>query len=60
MFDPALVEGYWGCREIPRATEVFISLRESHAGKILGVRVSLLDAAHEIAQRNHLPTGVRL
>jgi hypothetical protein len=59
MFDPAL-RGYWGDTDIPVATRVFIDLVEAHADKIDGVKVSLLDAAHEVALRRALPPGVRL
>lgn len=59
MFDPAL-QGYWGSEHIPTATEVFSGLIESHSSKIDGVKVSLLDAGHEIALRRTLPSAVRL
>lgn len=59
MFDPAL-DGYWGSPEIPVATENFLSLIDEYADKVDGVKVSLLDAAHEVALRAALPAGVRL
>ena len=59
MFDPAL-EGYWGSRVIDDATATFRGLIEAHAAKVDGVKVSLLDAQHEIALRAALPDGVRL
>ncbi|BBY16564.1 dihydrodipicolinate synthase family protein [Mycolicibacterium litorale] len=59
MFDPAL-RGYWGDRDIARATATFQELIATHADKIDGVKVSLLDADHEVALRRALPTGVRL
>ncbi|TFV54998.1 dihydrodipicolinate synthase family protein [Mycobacterium sp. PS03-16] len=59
MFDPAL-RGYWGDAEIERATATFRELIRSHADKVDGVKVSLLDAAHEVALRRALPDGVRL
>ena len=59
MFDPAL-RGYWGCDHIDAATTVFVDLVESHADKVDGVKVSLLDAGHEVALRRALPDGVRL
>ncbi len=59
MFDPALA-GYWGSSEIPTATGTFSELLTSHAEKIDGVKVSLLDADHEIGLRRSLPPGVRL
>lgn len=59
MFDPAL-HGYWGSADIDTATETFRALIENNRSKIDGVKVSLLDAAHEIALRRALPAGVRL
>ena len=59
MFDPAL-QGYWGSDDIPSATKVFADLLHAKATKIDGVKVSLLDADHEIALRRGLPAGVRL
>ncbi|WP_026818689.1 dihydrodipicolinate synthase family protein [Arthrobacter castelli] len=59
MFDPAL-EGYWGSADIDVATKSFRAVIEAHAGKVDGVKVSLLDAAHEVSLRAVLPSGVRL
>jgi len=59
MFDPAL-RGYWGDADIDAATTTFRQLIGEHADKVDGVKVSLLDAAHEIALRRALPAGVRL
>ena len=59
MFDPAL-QGYWGSDDIPAATKVFADLLDAKASKIDGVKVSLLDAGHEIELRAGLPAGVRL
>ncbi|MEU8299954.1 dihydrodipicolinate synthase family protein [Micromonospora sp. NPDC048909] len=59
MFDPAL-HGYWGSVEVPAATAAFLDLIGRHAGKVDGVKVSLLDADHERMLRSALPAGVRL
>jgi Protein of unknown function (DUF993) len=59
MFDPAL-RGYWGDTDIAAATATFLRLIDEHADKVDGVKVSLLDAEHEIALRRALPDGVRL
>ena len=59
MFDPAL-DGYWGSADVATATETFRTLIASKRPKIDGVKVSLLDAAHEVALRRALPDGVRL
>jgi len=59
MFDPQLA-GYWGSRDIPAATEAFLELVHAHAPMVDGVKVSLLDEAHEVRLRAALPAGVRL
>jgi hypothetical protein len=59
MFDPAL-RGYWGATETAAATTTFLQLIEAHPGKVDGVKVSLLDAGHEVALRRALPPEVRL
>jgi hypothetical protein len=62
MFDPALA-GYWGSADVPAATATFSSLVRQHAARVDGVKVSLLDAAHEVALRAELaglPKPVRL
>ncbi|WP_455358176.1 dihydrodipicolinate synthase family protein [Streptomyces sp. SYSU K21746] len=59
MFDPALA-GYWGSRDLDRATESVLSLIKEHSERIDGIKVSLLDAEREIALRRALPAGVRL
>lgn len=57
-FDP-LLEGYWGAGEIPQATRNFLEIIHSRPDKIDGVKVSLLDADHEIGLRRALPGNVR-
>ena len=66
MFDPALA-GYWvgagGLASDPdhaRATDVCAAVIGANAAKVDGVKVSLLDAAKEIALRARLPQGVRM
>ncbi|MGX9293573.1 dihydrodipicolinate synthase family protein [Tsukamurella paurometabola] len=59
MFDPAL-RGYWGSADVGEATRTFLRLIEENAAAVDGVKVSLLDAGHEIALRRALPEGVRL
>ena len=57
MFDPAL-DGYWGSdsTSTPRPTSV-VDLIADNAGKVDGIKVSLLDAAREVALRHRLPAG---
>jgi Protein of unknown function (DUF993) len=57
MFDPALA-GYWGTRSIPEATEQVLAIIHAHPGKVEGIKMSLLDAAPEIALRRRLPGDV--
>jgi hypothetical protein len=58
-FDPALA-GYWGSRELDAATETVLELIRSHADRVDGIKVSLLDAERERDIRAALPAGVRL
>jgi hypothetical protein len=59
MFDPRLAR-YWGAGDLEAATSSFLDLVRAHAPAIDGVKVSLLDAAHETRLRAELPDGVRL
>jgi hypothetical protein len=64
MFDPALA-GYWTGRSgkqsgnLDVATGHFLAIVAEHADKIDGIKVSLLDAAREIAIRDELPSVVK-
>ncbi|GLZ34720.1 hypothetical protein Lesp02_69070 [Lentzea sp. NBRC 105346] len=57
-FDPAL-KGYWGDENTEAATDNFLEIIKANSAKIDGVKVSLLDAGHEIGLRRKLPPGVR-
>jgi hypothetical protein len=57
-FDPAL-KGYWGADEVDQATDNFLAIIAERPDKVDGVKVSLLDADHEIGLRRRLPEGVR-
>ncbi|KAB1654026.1 dihydrodipicolinate synthase family protein [Pseudoclavibacter chungangensis] len=59
MFDPAL-HGYWGNASIAEAVPTVLSIIEEHAAAVDGIKMSLLDEAHEVAFRRLLPDGVRL
>ena len=59
MFDPALA-GYWGSRDIHTAMHTCVQVLQQHATKIDGIKISLLDQAHEITLRRRLPAGVRM
>jgi hypothetical protein len=59
MFDPALT-GYWGGRDVDEATGIVLDLIRRNRAKVDGIKISLLDQAHEEAFRARLPEGVRL
>ncbi len=59
MFDPALA-GYWGSDDPDRAMETALAVIETHASKVDGIKISLLDKDKEIAMRRRLPAGVRM
>ncbi|MDQ1912768.1 dihydrodipicolinate synthase family protein [Paenibacillus sp. GD4] len=59
MFDPALA-GYWGHKDDYAAMEVCLDIIRSHADKVDGIKISLLDAGKEIEMRRKLPQGVRM
>ncbi len=53
MFDPQLA-GYWGVRDLDRATDVVLQIVAAHASKIDGVKISLLEGERELALRERL------
>jgi hypothetical protein len=59
MFDPALA-GYWGSADLDMAMDTCLDILRRHAGKIDGIKISLLDKDKEIAMRRRLPDGVRM
>ena len=59
MFDPALA-GYWGTRDVDAAMDTALGIIAAHAGKVDGIKISLLDKDKEIAMRRRLPAGVRM
>jgi len=59
MFDPAL-SGYWGTSDSDEAMKTVLGILESHAAKVDGIKISLLDKDKEIAMRRRLPAGVRM
>lgn len=59
MFDLAL-KGYWGTSDIPAANRIVHDLIARNAAKIDGIKISLLDQAHEEGFRADLPDPVRL
>ena len=59
MFDPALA-GYWGNADHLRAMETAMEVINSHAAKVDGVKISLLDKNKEIAMRRRLAPSVKM
>ncbi len=59
MFDPALA-GYWGHEAVDDAMQVALDVIGTHADKVDGIKISLLDKGKEIAMRRRLPAGVRM
>ena len=59
MFDPALT-GYWGSRDVDAAMDTALGVIAAHAGKVDGIKISLLDKDQEIRMRRRLPPGVRM
>ena len=59
MFDPALA-GYWGTNDLDAAMDTCVSIINSHAEKVDGVKISLLDKDKEIAMRRRLDKRVRM
>ena len=59
MFDPALA-GYWGTGVLEDAADTVLEIIEAHPDKVDGIKVSLLEARHEVALRERLPEGVRM
>ena len=58
-FDPAL-QGYFGSDDWSEASDVLLRVIAENPGKVAGVKMSLLDAAAEVAVRERLPEGVRM
>ena len=59
MFDPALA-GYWGSHDVATASDFVLRLIGENPAKVDGIKISLLNQAHEEAFRARLPAGVRL
>ncbi len=59
MFDPAL-DGYWGSHDFERAMQTCLAVINDNAGKVDGIKISLLDKDKEICMRRLLPDGVKM
>lgn len=58
-FDANLA-GYFGSRDVPAASDTVIRIIEENRAKVLGIKMSLLNADSERALRARLPLGVRM
>jgi hypothetical protein len=59
VFDPALA-GYWATSDPWEAVTTIVLLAEVNAGRIDGIKISLLDHELELELRRRLPPGVRV
>ena len=59
MFDPALA-GYWGADGFEAALDTALAVIHENAGKVDGIKLSLLDKDKETVMRRRLPAGVRM
>jgi hypothetical protein len=59
MFDPQLA-GYWGSSDLDVAMANAVAIINDNAGKVDGVKISLLDKDKEIAMRRKLKPGIRM
>jgi hypothetical protein len=58
-FDASLA-GYWGSRDVRTAMATVLEIIRLHAGKIEGIKISLLNAEYERELRAQLPDGVKM
>ena len=58
-FDPQLA-GYFGAGDIPVSIDTVIEIMTENVDKVRGIKMSLLDAGHEITVRSRLPEGTTL
>jgi len=59
MFDPALAN-YWGTPVLDTAMDIAVGIINANAGKVDGVKVSLLDKQREIDMRRRLDPKVKM
>ncbi len=57
MFDPHL-KGYWGSETFEAALKTVLAIISSHPDRVEGIKISLLEDAHEIELRRRLPEGI--
>jgi Protein of unknown function (DUF993) len=57
--DPQLA-GYFGARDVPTCIDTVIGIMAENVDRVRGIKMSLLDAGHEVAVRSRLPEGATL
>lgn len=55
-FDPHL-EGYFGAADVATNLDTVVRIMTEHRDQVRGIKMSLLDAGHEVALRARLPRG---
>ncbi len=58
-FDPTLA-GYWGYKDPVRAMDVVVQMAAENAGRLDGIKFSLLDDKLETEFRRRLPAGIKV
>lgn len=58
-FDPALA-GYWGSADLDVAADTVVELMTTHADRVIGIKMSVLDAAREVDVRRRLPAATAM
>ena len=58
-FDPQLA-GYFGTGDISARIDTVVAIMTEHADRVRGIKMSLLDAGHEVAVRSRLPQGTTM
>jgi len=58
-FDPQLA-GYFGSDDVATCIDTVVGIMAENAGRVRGIKMSLLDAGHELTVRSRLPRGARL
>ncbi len=59
VFDPSL-RGYWGSTELDLAMNALLSIIEANRGRVVGLKLSLLDQQRELSMRRRLPPDVHM
>jgi hypothetical protein len=58
-FDPQLA-GYFGAPDVPTCVDTVVRIMTENVDRVRGIKMSLLDAGHEVALRSRLPEGTTM